>query len=115
MNQQTILRAYLACALWTSTDDKKNNLDAVYNITDFAPEAVESARIAVAFFCDRAKPWLADWADEQIGHDLWLTRNGHGTGFWDRDLPYKDVLTGKAKSLGESDCYIGDNGKIYLT
>lgn len=22
---------------------------------------------------------------EQAGHDFWLTRNGHGTGFWDRD------------------------------
>lgn len=21
---------------------------------------------------------------EQAGHDFWLTRNGHGTGFWDR-------------------------------
>ena len=22
---------------------------------------------------------------EQCGHDLWLTRQGHGAGFWDRD------------------------------
>lgn len=22
----------------------------------------------------------------QAGHDFWLTRNGHGTGFWDRDV-----------------------------
>lgn len=26
-----------------------------------------------------------DLDPSQLGHDLWLTRNGHGTGFWDRD------------------------------
>ena len=25
-----------------------------------------------------------NWNAEQLGHDLWLTRNGHGAGFWDR-------------------------------
>ena len=23
--------------------------------------------------------------DEYAGHDFWLTRNGHGAGFWDGD------------------------------
>lgn len=26
------------------------------------------------------------------GHDLWLTRNGHGAGFWDGDWRDHDVL-----------------------
>jgi hypothetical protein len=25
------------------------------------------------------------YSEERAGHDLWLTRNGHGVGFWDRD------------------------------
>ena len=25
------------------------------------------------------------YTPERAGHDYWLTRNGHGTGFWDRD------------------------------
>lgn len=38
---------------------------------------------------------------EQFGHDLALTRNGHGAGFWDRGLGEAgDVLTDWAKSLG---------------
>lgn len=32
---------------------------------------------------DRAR--LCDYTSEQAGHDFALTRNGHGTGYWDRD------------------------------
>lgn len=41
------------------------------------------------------------------GDDLWLTRNGHGTGFWGRDdsvygeTPIKDIFTAMAKAMGE--------------
>lgn len=30
--------------------------------------------------CGTDRPWLA-----AMGHDLWLTAGGHGTGFWDRE------------------------------
>lgn len=42
-----------------------------------------------------------DWY--QAGIDLWLTRNGHGTGFWDRGDLYGEnthVLTALAKAMG---------------
>ena len=26
-----------------------------------------------------------DYSESQAGHDLWLTSNGHGSGFWDRN------------------------------
>lgn len=46
-----------------------------------------------------------DW--KQIGHDLWLTRNGHGVGFWDREEIYGDglcrILTAMAKAMGGHD------------
>lgn len=46
-----------------------------------------------------------DWS--QVGHDLWLTRNGHGTGFWDReevyDVDLSRILTAMAKAMGEHD------------
>jgi hypothetical protein len=52
----------------------------------------------------------------QTGRDLWLTRNGHGAGFWDRNLgALGDRLTEAAKQLGEQDAYLGDDGFIYLT
>lgn len=41
----------------------------------------------------------------QAGHDFWLTRNRHGTGFWDREKVYgkalADVLTRASHACGE--------------
>jgi hypothetical protein len=46
------------------------------------------------------EPWASDAS--QAGHDLALTRNGHGTGFWDHDAGKPgDVLTEGAVALGE--------------
>jgi len=50
---------------------------------------------------DNAHPedvWL-----ECFGHDIAMTRNGHGVGFWDRGLPGDAgaVLSRWARSLGE--------------
>ena len=52
----------------------------------------------------------------QAGYDFWLTRNGHGCGFWSRDelnKETKDLLTQKAKEFKEQYLYIGDDNKIY--
>ena len=52
---------------------------------------------------------------EQAGHDFWLTRNGHGAGFWDGDWPepYAEILTKGSKAYGEFSIYLGDDGLIY--
>ena len=48
--------------------------------------------------------------------DFWLTRNGHGAGFWDRGLgSVGDELTKNAKPFGSVDAYVGDDGKVYLS
>ena len=54
--------------------------------------------------------------DAQGGRDFWFTRNGHGCGFWDGDWPkpHATALTDAAKSFGEVDAYLGDDGKVYL-
>lgn len=45
----------------------------------------------------------------QMGHDLWLTRNGHGTGFWDRNELYSNtearIFDALATAMGEHDIY----------
>ena len=55
---------------------------------------------------------------EQLGIDLWLTRNGHGTGYWDReDLNGEELsnqLTKYAESIGERCLYAGDDGELYI-
>lgn len=42
----------------------------------------------------------------QIGHDITLTRNGHGAGFWDRGYgPRGERLSTSARALGEAYAY----------
>jgi hypothetical protein len=51
----------------------------------------------------------------QAGHDFWLTRNGHGAGFWDRGLgDIGDRLSVAARAFGEVNLYVGDDKKLYL-
>jgi hypothetical protein len=49
------------------------------------------------------------------GHDFWLTRCGHGAGFWDGDWPEPQatILDEAAKRFGNVDLYVGDDGAIY--
>lgn len=57
-----------------------------------------------------------DYDEAAAGRDLWYTRNGHGVGYWDRGLnEIGDVLSALAHKLGESDAYLGDDGRIYVT
>lgn len=49
----------------------------------------------------------------QLGHDIHLSRNGHGAGFFDRDYEFKDELQKCAESLGETYVFY-ENGKIYI-
>lgn len=58
-----------------------------------------------------------DWTYyEQAGHDFYLTRNGHGVGFWDRGYPQAlgDALTSRAKGYGTQGLYLGDDRKCYV-
>jgi hypothetical protein len=54
---------------------------------------------------------------EYAGHDFWLTRNGHGCGFWDGDWtePQATALDDAAKAFGEVSAYKGDDGLVYLS
>jgi len=110
------LRQYLETAIWSSNDGDKQ-LDEDYGLEDFAPEAVAQARKDVQEFLKKIGSVADDLDIEQLGHDFWLTRNGHGTGFWDRgyDKDIESVLMKAAKSFKENDPYVGDDGKIYFS
>lgn len=115
---------YVAAALWLSTDDAGDPLDARYDADSIAPESLEQMGEDIAGFL--AACWGDTWEDfsidlsgiepEQIGHDFWLTRNHHGAGFWDRGLgEIGDALTKLAHSYGDSDLYVGDDGQVYVS
>lgn len=52
----------------------------------------------------------------QAAFDLCLTRNRHGAGYWDGDLPDElgMALTDAAHAMGESDVYVGRGGWVYV-
>lgn len=92
-----ILVGYLEAVLWT------NELDEL-TIYDFTPEALDTINADIDTFTTKAGNLLDNIEDSQIGHDLWLTRNGHGAGFWDRGLgAIGDTLTEYAHELGDQD------------
>ncbi len=111
--------AYIDCALWASTDDEGTPLDDPSSDYELAEEARESMRAEVADFLElleREGVDVSELGPEQVGHDFWLTRNRHGAGFWDRGLgDLGDTLTQFAHSYGESDLYIGDDGRLYVS
>lgn len=112
------LEQYLETALWSSTDEDGTPLDKNYGVSDFAPKAVEAARKDLDAFMADADPLIdqTDLSPEDAAHNFWLTRNGHGAGFWDLGLgKIGDELTKMSKPYGSSDVYLGDDGQLYLS
>ena len=121
----TFTASYLEAMLWSSTDesteDGGNPMDENYTFEDIASEAVEQAADdCEKFEVENAE--LLDQVSEEFnvdddlhGHDFWLTRNGHGVGFWDRGYgDLGDKLADAAVAFGEKYPYVGDDGKIYI-
>lgn len=135
---ECFVSAYIDCALWSTPNERYRRADSddadpdddaefldnsAYELSDAAREkmtadcrnfmadhgglltAAEAAADAHGFTYDV----------EQAGHDFWLTRNGHGCGFWDRDLgPVGDQLSAAAKSCGERNLHVGDDDMIHV-
>jgi hypothetical protein len=118
---QEVLAGYITCALWASTDQTDeqggNPLDANYSIGDIELSARTQMESECREFLTTNEEDIERFCDkhslEQVGHDLWLTRNHHGAGFWDRDEgKVGDKLTTAAHALGESDLVVYDDGKL---
>ena len=116
------LDGYLECALWSSWDLYTGRPLDELGAGAVADETIDGMACDVWRFL--ATCWGDVWEDfeidlsglepKQLGHELWLARNGHGAGFWDRGLgEIGDKLTELAHSYGGVTLYIGDDGKIY--
>jgi hypothetical protein len=95
--EQQFIAAYFECVRFTEE-----------NSTDFCEVWEREQIIECLAFMVYAECYLSDDAIDQAGHDFWLSRNGHGTGFWDRDSSYysdhvRDWLQRKAAQFGETD------------
>jgi hypothetical protein len=101
---------YVVAALWMETDGDGTSLDSLYGpadlsedasrqcvdeCIDFLRQSLGGSDVATALSTLRStgkegSPSHPDGIFAQAGHDFWLTRNGHGTGFWDRPEIYGD-------------------------
>lgn len=112
-----VIDAYIECALWSSTVDDGTPMDDHYGPDDLAASTLRAVHRDVAAFIDHLEADNVDATSigpTQMGHDLWLTRNHHGAGFWDRGTgKLGQTLTAIAHGLGEADWYLGDDGHIY--
>jgi len=118
-DMDTFFRHYLLCALWSSTDNANESggdpLDDNYGIADFTPDAKAKLREDCVAFVDTNLTDLASIDAKQAGHDFWLTRNGHGAGFWDRGLgALGERLTKASKPYGSCDIVVGDDGMLHI-
>lgn len=134
---------YLTAALWSSTDEDGAPMDRAFSAEQcenvesahedcgsFLTETLAVERVNEAGYVPGpmeryideigatfdATPW------EQAGHDFWLTREGHGTGYWDRapmdpqthraNLFAKacEALSDAARAYGEATPYTTDDG-----
>lgn len=117
MSLNTFVSAYVGCALWSSSDEDGESLDAVHTADDIADASMGAMRAECQDFYDaQCDLWRSVYmSDEQAGHDFWLTRNRHGAGFWDRGLgAVGDQLTAFARPYGECDLYIGDDNLVHV-
>jgi hypothetical protein len=109
-------RQYIETALWSTNDESDEQggepLDKNYSISDIAPETMKM----MIEDCDEFQEQYADLLaasgldNEKAGHYFWLSRNGHGAGFFDEDL---NELQAAAEAYGEFDLYVGDDGLVH--
>lgn len=104
-------KAYLECALWADWPEE-NSPRTIYDSTratweQAGRDVAQFARVAKkAYGLDVTK-----YPAEMVGHDLWLTRNHHGAGFWDtvNRRPWQEKtgekLTKLAHAMGERHPY----------
>jgi len=114
---------YIECALWISNDSNDAPLEDHYAPDDLHADAL----VRIIDDCTKFQRDNAEllkqfgFTPRDHGHDFWLTRNGHGSGFWDRygvnDPEHADIgkkLTEASEQFGECNLYVGDDGKLYI-
>ena len=117
---------YLACMLqdlqYTEADEactEERDSGTIYTL----PEEPYAASLAdwqafVAAAGDDGEAFADALGWEMLGSDFWLTRVGHGAGFWDRGQgevgERLTSLVGHGTKFPNVDPYFGDDGEVWL-
>lgn len=109
------LEEFIETGLWSTLDlyDEKecqDNLDKHYCSDDINEDFKDAAQDFIDNFLVKAEKHFTDaeLSSSPIGHDLWLTVEGHGAGFWDGDYENGDALTEIVKELQSYDSHWGE-------
>lgn len=119
--------AYIKAALFSTSDESNeaggDPLDSNYGVQHISAASLEVMKAECALFQEYYGDLFTEEncsyrgcpVEEYAAHDFWLTRNAHGAGFWDGDWeePAATLLTEAARSFGECDLYVGDDGLIH--
>lgn len=125
---QDILKGYLEAAIWTEEERLGEELSEFGNLLNHKPFnnflidnlSVDSriqAYVDIKTFIKNAGTEAISEALEvndtfRLGMDIWLTRNRHGSGFFDHSYENEEILTKAAHSLGGVDLYINDLNQL---
>lgn len=97
---RAFVSGYIEAMRWADLADE--------DAADFSKEADERIEDECRAFLWRTAPYLrilkVDDVWGRAGHNFYLTRQGHGAGFWDSPEvwgPYEDQFTEIARSFGE--------------
>ena len=118
-NHAAMVAGYIEAMQFSTVHNDNGDYLEDYELSD---EARQAAVIACSRFLEKhgndlevVRGMFIDYSYEKAGNDLFLTREGHGTGFWDRDLGhYSDVFTKYCESINVCDPYLGDDNLIYM-
>ena len=110
-------KAYVDALFFTENEETREK-----DFSDFTPDAITKIVTDCAIFeltntnlLNKAYALKDDYTVASAGHDFWLTRNGHGAGFWDRGLNYTgEKLTDSCQAFPECNVFVGDDGSLYF-
>lgn len=110
-NLDTFVQNYLHTAQWVFDDTE----------AEFSADAIETAKKDCTSFIDKVLNYFGEEKGMELimtggqdfdylaAHDFYLTRNGHGAGFWDKPEYYgskeANILTSIAEKQGYSNVY----------
>jgi len=118
-NHATMVQSYIEAMKWATTDGDDDNYLEEYELSEEAQQAAVIACARLLQVHGKDLELVIDlhphYTYSDVGHDLFLTREGHGAGFWDRDLGhYGDVLTKYCEGIKSCNPCVGDDNLIYM-
>jgi hypothetical protein len=125
-----VLNGYMEALMWASTPmegdvdedgEPMENFDS-FSFLDIDEDSKRKMKqIVTTFFNvigeDKIQQAMQETGNDegQLGHDIALTTNGHGAGFWDGDWAnYGEEFTEVCRDMGGVDLYLGGDGKLYI-